>query len=101
MSQKTERKRKQFSLSVVVRVFLVMLVVISVVIFAAGVMRYNELMRTERSLEAEKESLQAEKEELTELQNAEQDEDYFVRVARKIWRLFYPDEEIIYNDLND
>ena len=101
MPQKVGRKRKQFSLSLMIRVLLVIMVVVSVAVFAAGVMRYNELMRTERALEEQRDALQAEKEELTELQNAAQNENYFVRVARKIWHLFYPDEEIIYNDLNE
>ena len=39
-----------------------------------------------------------EKEELKELTEADKDEAYVVRMARKFWNLFFPDEEIFFNN---
>lgn len=96
-----KREKKQFSLSLLLRVFLVVIVVVSIIVFATGIMRYNELMREQEVLREQRNALQEEKEELSELQSAEGKESYIVRIARKVWHLFYPDEEIIYNDWND
>ena len=74
-------RKKQFSLSLMVRIFLALLVVVSAVVFVSSAMRYNEL-------QAKKEELEA----------ADQDEAYIVRMARKFWNLFFPDEEIFFNN---
>ena len=43
--------KKQFSLTLILRVFLVLIVVVSVVVFANSVMKYNELVEKEEKLE--------------------------------------------------
>ena len=47
--QNTEKK--QFSLSLLVRIFLGLLVVISICVFASSIMQYNELNREAQALE--------------------------------------------------
>ena len=59
--------KKQFSLSMLVRVFLAIIVVVSLVVFANSVMRYNQLKEEEAELEALVAELTLLKEELTEL----------------------------------
>ena len=81
-------RKKQFSLSLMVRIFLAVLVVVSIVVFVSSTMRYNELLK-------QKEELEQTKNELTE---ADKDEAYVVRMARKFWNLFFPDEEIFFNN---
>jgi len=95
-----KEKKKQFSLSLMVKVFLTVLIVVSIAVFINGVMRYNELLKQQEELEQNKEILIEEKEELQELLNAEQDENYIVRMARKFWGLFFPDEEVFFNNRN-
>ena len=46
-----ENTKKQFSLSLLVRIFLGLLVVISVCVFARSIMQYNELNREAQALE--------------------------------------------------
>lgn len=94
------RRKKQFSLSVLARVFLALLIVVSLVVFATSIMRYNELLKEQKKLEEQRQTLQNEKEELIELRDAKdtEDETYIIRMARKIWRLFFPEEEIIYDN---
>ena len=62
-----ENVKKQFSLSMLVRVFLAIIVVVSLVVFANSVMRYNQLKEEEAELEAMVEELTLLKEELTVL----------------------------------
>ena len=91
-------RKTQFSLSLMVRIFLAGLVVVSIVVFISSAMRYNELLKQKEELEATKNQLTDEKEELKELVDAEQDEGYIVRMARRFWNLFFPDEEIFFNN---
>lgn len=62
-----ENVKKQFSLSMLVRVFLAVIVVVSLIVFANSVMRYNQLKEEEAELEALVAELTLLKEELTEL----------------------------------
>lgn len=96
-------KKRQYSLPLPVRILLVVIIVASLISFATAVMTYHKRMNEKKALEARKAELQNEKEELLELKDAEavENENYIVRIARKIWHLFYPDEEIIYSDRND
>ncbi len=98
--QKEKQRKKQFSLSLLVRVFLAVMIVVSLVVFINGVMRYNELLQEQRELEQVKAGLVEEKEEYQELLNSEQDENYIIRMARKFWGLFFPDEEVFFNNRN-
>ncbi len=76
------------------------MIVVSLVVFINGVMRYNELLQEQRELEQVKAGLVEEKEEYQELLNSEQDENYIIRMARKFWGLFFPDEEVFFNNRN-
>ena len=96
----SKEKKKQFSLSLVMRVFLTVMIVVSLAVFINSVMRYNELLQEKEELEQSKTVLVEEKEELQELLNSENDENYVVRMARKFWGLFFPDEEVFFNNHN-
>lgn len=91
--------RKQFSLSLMVRIFLAVLVTVSIAVFISSAMRYNELLAQKDALEQTKNELTEEKEELVELNGADSnDEGYIVRMARRFWNLFFPDEEVFFNN---
>jgi uncharacterized protein YpmS len=137
-------KRKQFSLSLLIRILLGVIVVVSIGIFANSLMRYNELVEEEKKLElilnnlietreelielmgsGERveellsdyqqyreilasdtvegealEILEEQLEELRELINSSENKEYIVRIAKERLGLYFPDEEIIYNDQN-
>ena len=59
-----QKKPKQFSLSILMRVFLAVIVVVSLVVFANSIMRYNKLLEEEKQLEAIVNDLKVIKEEL-------------------------------------
>ena len=94
----SEKQKKQFSLSLLVRIFLAVIVVVSIAVFVNSVMRYNELRMEQEELEQTKIELQEEKEELQELSESKGPESYVIKMARKFWNLFFPDEEVFYND---
>ena len=96
--QEGENKKKQFSLSLLVRIFLAVIVVVSIAVFVNSVMRYNELRSEQEALEQTKSELTEEKEELQELSESRGSEGYVIKMARKFWNLFFPDEEVYYNN---
>lgn len=83
------------------RVLLGVLVVVSIVIFANSVMRYNALLEEQRELEHKLASYEEMKEELQELLNSDYDYEYIVKIAKEQLGLYFPDEEIFYNDRNE
>lgn len=136
--------RKQFSLSLLIRILLAVMVVVSIGIFANSLMRFNELQREEKKLEEALYNLLETREELNELMgsaesvkallsdyeryqkamesdsdlkdalidwearkaalqeliNESDNKEYIVRIAKEKLGLYFPDEEIIYNDGN-
>lgn len=58
-------KKKQFSLSLAIRIFLVILVVLSVGVFATSIMKYNQLQNEKRELEKKLSQYEALMEELS------------------------------------
>ena len=82
------------------RVLLGILVVTSIGVFANSVMRYNALMEEQKALEEELANYREMREELEELFNSEEDKDYIIRIAKEKLGLYFPDEEIYYNDIN-
>ena len=96
----SQEKKKQFSLTLLMRMLLGVLVVVSIGIFANSVMKYNALLEEQRELEAKLAEYEEMKSELQELLDAGYDYDYVVKVARERWGLYFPDEEIFYNDKN-
>lgn len=136
--------RKQFSLSLLIRILLAVMVVVSIGIFANSLMRFNELQREEKKLEEALHNLLETREELNELMgsaesvkallsdyeryqkamesdsdlkdalidwearkaalqeliNESDNKEYIVRIAKERLGLYFPDEEIIYNDGN-
>ena len=47
----SEKTKKQFSLSMLMRIFLAIIVLISIIVFANSVMKYNKLVEEEQKLE--------------------------------------------------
>lgn len=70
---------------------------VSIAVFVNSVMKYNELRLEQQELEQTKSELIEEKEELQELTDSKGSERYIVKMARKFWNLFFPDEEVFYN----
>ena len=141
-----QKEKKQFSLTLLMRILLALLVVVSIGVFANSVMRYNQLKDEEQrlstmlddlNLEIERlndlldsadqveellqnyseyremleetnpelvatiEEIRAKKAEIDAMLASSENRAYIEKIAREQCNLFYPDEEIIYNDRND
>ena len=96
-----ENKKKQFTLSLLMRILLGVLIVVSIGLFANSAMRYNELVKEQQALEEQLEEYKEMKEELAELMNSDLDYETIVRIAKERWGLYLPDEEIFQNDRNE
>ena len=93
--------KKQISLTLLMRVLLAVLVLTSIGIFANSLMKYNALREETRELEKKLASYEEMKEELQELLNSEEDYEYIVKIAKEQLGLYFPEEEIYYNDKNE
>ena len=91
----------RLGLSMLLRIALGVVVVVSLVISISSVMRYNELEEQKAALEAQIEAKDKEIGELQYLVDAPMDDDYIARIAQERLGLEFPDEKQYYNDLND
>ena len=90
---------KKSAASMMIRGFLVLLFVFSVVFFVWSLMRYNKIMEDKREDEAYVEQLRDEIEELEYLVEAPLDDAYKIRVAREKLGMCFPDEIIFHTEL--
>ena len=93
-----QKRKKQFSLTLLTRVLLGVLVVVAIGIFANSLMKYNALMEEKRELERKLEQYIEASEELQELLNSGEDYETIVKIAKEQLGLYFPDEEIFYPD---
>ena len=101
MDSTLSNNKKQISLTLLMRVLLAVLVLTSIGIFANSLMKYNALREETRELEKKLASYEEMKEELQELLNSEEDYEYIVKIAKEQLGLYFPEEEIYYNDKNE
>lgn len=87
--------KKQFSLTLLIRILLATLVVVSIGVFAYSVMQYNALMEEQAVLEAQLVEYQEMKEELQEMLSSGYTKEDIIRIAKEKWGLYLPDEEIL------
>ena len=93
--------KKQFSLTLLIRILLVTLVVVSLGVFANSLMRYNALLDEQRELEEKLDTYVEMKEELQALLDSGDDPETIIKIAKEYLGLYFPDEEIFYNDRNE
>ena len=63
-------------------------------------MKYNAMMQEIEKMEKQQATYEELCEELRELLNSEEDADYIIKIAKEKLGLYFPDEEIFYNDRN-
>lgn len=91
---------KEQGLSLLARVALTVVVVVSLVISVVSIMRYNELEARSEELQNDLERYDRENQELEQLIKAPVDKDYIARMARERLGLHYPDEDVYYSRYN-
>jgi len=89
---------KKSAASTLVRLFIVLLFVFSVVFFLWSLMRYNKIMDEQQENELYIEQLHDEIDELQYLVDMPLDDAYKIRIARERLGMCFPDEIIYYTD---
>ena len=98
--QGTVSESTKANAKVLFRCALVGIVIISLCTFVSGVMIYNANREKIKELEQQIEDKQEQVDELKFLLDSPFDFDYIVRIAKDRLGLYFPDEEIFYNDKN-
>ncbi len=96
--QETERK---LGLSMLMKVALAAVVIASLVISISCVMRANQLSEESRELQQQLDDYDEKIQRLVYYINKEVDDEYIIEYAREYLDLYFPDEEIYYNDVNE
>ena len=91
----------RLGLSMLLRIALGVVVIVSLVISVSSVMRFNELEEQKAALEEQIKEKDKEIGELRYLVDAPMDDEYIARIAQERLGLEFPDEKQYYNDLND
>ena len=87
--------------SMLMKVALASLLVAALIISIANVMRANQLRAQAEEMQAEYDKLKEENRKLQYFLNKEVDEDYIIEYARDVLGMYFPDEDIYYNDVNE
>lgn len=96
-----EIKKSGFKPNITVSVILAVIMVIALGVFIGRVMEYNEIKKEQSALS---EAIKTRLEEIGALEHeytAEMDDKYIESVAKSKLDLVYPDEVIVYSDIND
>ncbi len=92
---------KSLGKSMLMKVALASLLVAALVISIANVMRANQLRAQTEEMQAEYDRLKEENRKLQYFLNEEVDEDYIIEYARDVLGMYFPDEDVYYNDVNE
>ncbi len=86
--------------SVIIRVFLLLLLTFSVAFFLWSIMRYNEIMEDKEEREEYKGRLSDDIDRLEYLVDAPLDDAFKIRIAREKLGMCFPDEIIYHTELD-
>ena len=100
MNQRTTERRRLSAASLFLRIFLIVLVGLTVTLLATRMMEYNRLKEEQAALLTQLEEKQEDIDALQYLLDAPVDKDYIIRVAREKLGMNFPDEIVYYNDLH-
>lgn len=92
---------KKLGKAMLMKVALVSLLVAALIISIANVMRTNQLRTQAEEMQEEYNKLREENKRLQNLLNREVDEDYIIEYARDVLGMYFPDEDVYYNDVNE
>lgn len=94
------RSGKKGDISLPLRVFMLLILVVSAGVFLMKMIDYTELMRQKDVLQEQKEQYEQQIEELTYRLDSPIDYEDIVRLAREKLGLAFPDETVYYSEQN-
>lgn len=92
---------RRLGMSMLVKVALASVVVSSLIISVVCVMTANQLYAERDVIQTKIDSVQESIESKLYFLNKPVDENYIIEYARKYLNMFFPDEDVYYNDVND
>ena len=92
---------KSLGKSMLMKVAIASVLVASLIISIANLMVSNQLRDQSEEMQAEYEKLKEENRKLQYFLNKEVDEDYIIEYARDVLGMYFPDEDVYYNDVNE
>ena len=100
MADKRYFADRKSAVSVIIRVFLLLLLIFSVAFFLWSIMRYNEIMEDKEEREEYKGRLSDDIDRLEYLVDAPLDDAFKIRIAREKLGMCFPDEIIYHTELD-
>ena len=100
-SAPASKSEKNLGKAMLMKVALASVLLASLVISVANIMKANQLRDQTDEYEAE---IREYREKISRLEyylNEEVDEEYIIKYAREYLGMYFPDEEIYYNDVNE
>ena len=85
-------------LSLGLRCFLLLILVISVGVFASRMLEYTQLLEQKKELQNQKDEYQAQIDKMNHYSKGPIDYEDIIRIARDKFNLVFPDDTIIYSD---
>ncbi len=92
---------RKLGISMLMKVALASVVLASLIISISCVMRANQLQRQSEELQNQLDDYNERIKRLIRYINKDVDEDYIIQYAREFYDLYFPDEDIYYNDVNE
>lgn len=98
---KESEHEAKLGLSMLAKVALGVVVSVSLIISISCLMKFNQLETQKKELEAELDQYNEAIREIQDIINSPMDDEYIIRAAKEKLGLYFPDEEIYYQDVND
>ena len=100
-AQPSREDERKLGMSMLTKVALASVIISSLIISVACVMTANRLYAERDVLQTKIDSVQDSIESKLYFLNKEVDDNYIIEYARKYLNMFFPDEDIYYNDVNE
>jgi cell division protein FtsB len=99
--RKEENERKKIGVSLGLRCFLLLILVLAMVVFASRMLTFHELTEQKEALQAQKEKYEAQIERMEHYLDGSMSYEDIIRIAREKYNLVFPDDTIIYSGQGD
>ena len=95
--QTTGNEQKKIGVSLGLRCFLLLILVLALAVFASRMLTYHQLSEQKAALRAQKEKYEAQIERMEHYLDGSMSYEDIIRIARDKYNLAFPDETIIYS----
>ncbi len=101
LDDRHDESEKKLGMSMLMKIALFVLVISSFIISISCVMKANQLSRQAEEMEKEIDAYEEGIKKIKYYLNEEVDDEYIIKYAREYLDMYFPDEDVYYNDVND